>query len=88
MKICQTWPMFDFTKKANIGNTKKMCKICSKLTIKLSERRQRCYFGVFIVNYGPISHTVLENPCLCLNNYMPAWNNICSESTVKALNSC
>ena len=36
-----------------------MYEICSKLTIKTPERRQRRHFGVFIVNFEHISHLVL-----------------------------
>ena len=37
----------------NNRNTRKMCEICSKLTIKTPERRPS---GVFIVNFEHISH--------------------------------
>ena len=33
-----------------------MCEICSKLTIKTPERRQRRRSGVFIVNFEYISY--------------------------------
>ena len=37
----------------NFGNrnTRKRWEICSKLTIKTTERRQRRRFGIFIVNF-------------------------------------
>ena len=41
--------------KVNNRNSRKMCKICSKLTIKTPERRS----GVFIVNFEHISHFFL-----------------------------
>ena len=37
--------------KVNNRNTKTMCKICSKLTIKMPERRQWRRSGIFIVNF-------------------------------------
>ena len=40
--------------KVNNRNTRKICKICSKLTIKTPERRQWRSSGVFIIN---IFHT-------------------------------
>ena len=43
--------------KINNRNTRTRCEICSKLTIKTSER---CFCGVFIVNFEHISHLVLE----------------------------
>ena len=45
-------------------NTWTSCKICPKLTIKTSERRQWRRSGVFIVNFEHISHHVLV--CLLL----------------------
>ena len=44
--------------KVNNRNTKTRCEICSKLTVKTSEQRQR-HFGVFIVNSEHISHLVV-----------------------------
>ena len=45
--------------KVNNSDTRKMCKICSKLTIKTAERRQISSKGrssVFIVNFEYVSH--------------------------------
>ena len=42
--------------KVNNINTRKRCKICSKLTIKTPERRQWHRSCVFIVNFEHISH--------------------------------
>ena len=36
-----------------------MCEICSKLTIKLQERRQWHLSGVFVVNFEHILHIIL-----------------------------
>ena len=36
--------------KANNRNTRKRCEICSKLTIKITERHQSRRSGVFIAN--------------------------------------
>ena len=49
------------------GNTRKRYEICSKLTIKIA---QRCHWrrsGVFLVNFGHISHLFLAFPLLNLN---------------------
>ena len=43
--------------------TRARCKICSKLTVKIPERRQDaigCYSDVFIVNFEHISHLAVE----------------------------
>ena len=45
--------------KVNNRNTGTRCEICSKLTIKILERRQRRRPGIFIVNFEHISHLVL-----------------------------
>ena len=44
--------------KVNNRNTRTRCEICSKLTIKIPERRRRCS-GIFIINFEHISHLVL-----------------------------
>ena len=56
--------------KVNNGNTKTMCKIASKLTIKALERRQRSRRrpGLFIINFEQISPSILGFPLLTLNN--------------------
>ena len=48
--------------KVNNGNTRTMCEICSKLTIKTPERSD-----VFIVNFEQILHIVIMFPLLTLN---------------------
>ena len=47
--------------KVKNGNTRTMCEICSKLTIKTAQRRSG-RSGVFIINLEQISHTVLVFP--------------------------
>ena len=49
--------------KVNNRSTKTRCKICSRLTIKIPERRHWRRSGIFIVNFEHISHFVLA--CLC-----------------------
>ena len=53
--------------KVNNRNTRTRCEICSKLTLKTSERRQWRHFGFFIVNFEHISHLVLVFLLLTLN---------------------
>ena len=53
--------------KVNNRNTRTRCEICSKLTIKISERRQWRRSGVFIVNFEYISHLALVFLLLTLN---------------------
>ena len=45
--------------KVNNRNTRTRSKICSKLTIKIPERRHWRRSGTFIVNFEHISHLVL-----------------------------
>ena len=52
--------------KDNNGNTRTMCEIYSKLTIKTPERDHWRRSGVFIVNFEQISYIVLVLPMLTL----------------------
>ena len=45
--------------KVNNRKTRRRCSICSKLKIKIPERRQWRRSGVFIDNFEQISHLVL-----------------------------
>ena len=45
--------------KVNSRNTKTRCEICSKLIIKIQERRHCRRSGIFIINFEHISHFVL-----------------------------
>ena len=52
---------------SNNRNTRRRCKICSKLTIKTSEQCQWCCSDVFFVTFEHISHLVLTFLLLTLN---------------------
>ena len=52
-------PAFIYLLKVNKRNTRRRCEICSKLTIKIPERRQWCCSGIFIVNFEHISHLLV-----------------------------
>ena len=67
-KELNEYPASIYLFKFNIKNTRTMCEIWSKLTIKTPERRHWSRSGVFIVNYEQISHIVLLFPSLTLNN--------------------
>ena len=54
--------------KVNNRNTRTRFEICSKLTIKIPERRH----GIFIENFEHISHLVLVFLLLNLSRQMPA----------------
>ena len=56
----------------NNGNTRAMCEISSKLTIKTPEQHLWRRLCVFIINFEQISHIVLVFPLLTLNKQMPA----------------
>ena len=60
--------MGNYMFKVKNRNTRKSCQICLKLTIKTPEGPHwRGPFGVFIVNFGDISHLVLVFLLLTLN---------------------
>ena len=59
--------------KVNNRNTRKRCEICSKLTIKISERYHWHESGVFTVNFRYISHLFLLFLLLTLNMHLFAW---------------
>ena len=67
-------PAVTYLFKVNNRNTRKMCAICSKLTINKSERRQWPFAEVFIVIFELRLHIVLVFPLLTLNKLMPAWS--------------
>ena len=52
-------PAGNYMLKVNNRDTRKICEICSKLTIKTPERCHCRCSGVFIVNFQHISHLVL-----------------------------
>ena len=52
-------PAGNYVFRVNNRNTRTRCKICSKLTVKMPERRQWLCSGVLIVNFEHISHLVL-----------------------------
>ena len=67
MQAAFTHPVGIYLLKINNRNTRKRSEICSKLTIKTRERRQRRRSGVIIVNFQPISHLALVFLLLTLN---------------------
>ena len=62
-----SYPGNIFLFKVNNRNTKKRCEICSKLTIKAPERRQRRRSGVSNVKFKHILHLFLVLLLLPLN---------------------
>ena len=64
----------------NNRNTRTMCEICLKLTIKTPERRHWRRSGVFIGNFKQISHVILVFLLSTLNKQMSAglmcWNDV------------
>ena len=49
----------------NSRNIRKKCDICSKLTIKIPERRQWLHSGVFTVNFEHVSIVDFEKVDVC-----------------------
>ena len=58
--------------KVNNRSTRKRCEICSKLTIKTTERRHWLSSGVFIANFERISDLFMEFLWFTLNKLMLA----------------
>ena len=56
-----------YLQRVNNRNTRTRFEICSKLTIKTTERRQWRHSRVFIVNFEHISHPSLNFLLLNLN---------------------
>ena len=52
-------PAANYMSKVNNRNTRTRCEICSKLTIKIPERRHWRRSGIFIVNFEYILRFVL-----------------------------
>ena len=67
LKLCVTFPANIYLFKVNNRNTRKRCEICSKLTMKISERRYRRHSGIFVVNLEQISHIDLMFVLLTVN---------------------
>ena len=60
---------------STIETHKRMCEICSKLTIKTPELCQQRCFGAFIFNFEHIFHLPLVFPLLTLNKSILAGKN-------------
>ena len=67
VKLSYSVPAGIYLLKVNNRNTRTRCEICSKLTIKTSERRQWRRSGVFIVNFENIPHLPAVFLLLTLN---------------------
>ena len=57
--------------KVNNRNTRERCEICSKLLIKIPERRHWRRSGIFIINFEHIPHLVLVFLLLTLSMQLP-----------------
>ena len=73
-------PTGNYVFKVNSRNTRTRCEIYSKLKIKIPKPCHWCRSGVFIVNFGHISHIVLEFLLLTMTSYMPTGKGLHSES--------
>ena len=80
---CRNYPAGIYLFKVDSRNTRTMCEVCSKLTIKTPERRHWRRSGVFIVNFEQISHIVLIYLLLTLNN-LADWQML-SNATIQLI---
>ena len=58
--------------KVNNRNTRTRSEICSKLTIKIPERRHWRRSGIFIINFEHVLHLFLVFLLLILSRQLPA----------------
>ena len=66
--------------KVSNRSTRARCEICSKLTIKIPERRQWRRSGIFIVNFEHISHLVPAFLLFTLNMQLTAGKALLTSS--------
>ena len=57
-----------------IETLEQRCEICSKLTIKIPERRQWRRFGVFIVNFEHNSHLCSSVSIVNFEHLIAGWD--------------
>ena len=65
--FCHAFPAGISLFKVDNENSRTMCEICSKLTIKTPEQRHCSRCGVVIVNLEHAQHITLECPLLTLS---------------------
>ena len=63
------YPASNYIFKVDNRNTRRRCEICSKLIIKIPERRQWRFSGIFIVKFEHISYLVLVFLLSTLSKY-------------------
>ena len=61
--------------KVHNRNIRKRCEICSKLTIKIPERRQWRRSGIFIVNFEHISHLFSSISIVNFEHVIAGWDS-------------
>ena len=81
---CRIHPANIYLFKVNNKDTRKRCKICSKLTIKTLERCQWCRSGVFFVNlfYTFLGNWLLGSVYTCSKSTKETWINIHGRSFI------
>ena len=78
---CHEYTASIYLFKVNNRNTRKRCKICSKLTIKTPERRHWRRTGVFIVNFENTRMALLTS-YWCLYRWLWAYFTPCSSVSI------
>ena len=71
--LCEKIPAGIFLFKVSNGNTKRMCRICSKLTIKTPKRRHWHHSSVIVVNFEQVLHTVRLFTLSPLSCWLCSW---------------
>ena len=65
-----------YLSKVNNKNTRKSCKICSKLAIKITERHEWRRSGVFTFHFEHISHLFSSVPIVNFEQVIACWARI------------
>ena len=70
---CKKFTYGIFLFKVSSGNTRIMCKICSKLTIKTPQRHHWHHPSVYVVNFEQVLHTAGFFTLLILSCWLCFW---------------
>ena len=82
LKIKRSHPIRHLPPQVNNRNTRPRCGLCSKFTIKTTERRQWRLSGVFNINSEDISHLVLVFLLFKFEHVIADWDFISLKSVL------
>ena len=85
VKTKSRYPNDNYMFKISNRRTRTRCEICSKLTVKILERRQQRRSSIFIVNFERIYYLLLVFLLLTLNMKLAAWQLLLQSSLFQML---